>query len=63
MSKKRSSSRNKPGNVTVQIWNVPGEVRARFKAACARKGVTMEDAVVSLLKQFAAGRITHESGQ
>ena len=35
------------------IWGVPENTKARFKIACARKGVTMKDAVIALLCKFA----------
>jgi hypothetical protein len=33
------------------IWDVPPEVRNKFKAACARKGVSMKEAVIAFLKK------------
>lgn len=39
------------------IWNVPERARNEFKAACARNGVSMRDAIVSLIGDYAA-RVT-----
>jgi hypothetical protein len=33
------------------IWGVPPEVKKKFKAACARKDVSMREALIALLKK------------
>lgn len=41
----------------LNIRGIPKELRLRFKALCARKGITMTAAVVSLITGAVAGQI------
>ena len=34
------------------IWNVPPEVKAKFKATCAQRGVTMHHALVDFMRTY-----------
>ena len=43
---------------TLNIRNVPIDVKSQFKAYCARHGYTMEEAVITLLKYSARQDIT-----
>ena len=45
--------RNKPGYGSVYVWNVPLKLRAAFKATCARKGITVSQAMTQLMEGFA----------
>ena len=35
------------------IWDVPPKLRQDFKAACAKRGISMKEAVLNFLKGFA----------
>ena len=48
-SKQRKPSKQGP---VLLIWGVPKNLKARFKAKCARKGVTMRDTVLGFLRSF-----------
>ena len=37
--------------VTIIIRNIPRELKDRFKAACALKGKTMNDVIISLMER------------
>lgn len=39
--------------VSVNTRNVPQAVRDQFKAFCARRGYTMQDAIIALMKKAA----------
>ena len=43
---------------SVHTRNVPESVKAQFKAYCARRGYTMEAAVVALIKKAARDDMT-----
>lgn len=43
--------------VDLNIRGIPKELRQQFKALCARKGVTMIEAVVSLISGAVADQI------
>lgn len=46
--------RKKPERLTtLNIRNVPVDVKSQFKAYCARHGYTMEESVITLLKYSA----------
>ena len=49
MNKTKNPSKMSP----LLIWNVPKEVRLRFKLACVRKGRTMRDVIMEFLKNYA----------
>ena len=46
-------STQKDDRVILMIHNVDPEIRARFKAACARDGKTMREVVLKFLNRYA----------
>jgi len=40
---------------TLLIWQVPAELKKRFKAACVRRGTTMRAEVIKLMLKLAKG--------
>jgi hypothetical protein len=42
--------RNRPGEVTLLVWNVPAIVRNRFKIRCLRAGTSMRAAILAFMK-------------
>jgi len=41
------------GHCEVLIWNVPIELKLRFKAKCVAKNVTMRDTIIRLMNNYA----------
>ncbi|MHA1344945.1 MAG: hypothetical protein ACTSO3_00960 [Candidatus Heimdallarchaeaceae archaeon] len=46
------AEKNKKETCVVLIHNVPEELKRKFKAKCAEKGISMENAFVDLMKKF-----------
>lgn len=44
--------KNKDGNDPLLIWQVPAELKKKFKIRCLEMGITMQDAIVDMLKKF-----------
>jgi plasmid stability protein len=40
-------------NTSIHTRNVPADTKAQFKAFCARRGYTMEAAIIALLRKAA----------
>jgi hypothetical protein len=38
------------------VEDVPAQLRRDFKASCAKKGVTMKKAIISILREFISAR-------
>jgi hypothetical protein len=38
------------------VEDVPAQLRRDFKASCAKKGITMKKAIISILREFIAAR-------
>lgn len=36
----------------ILIWKVPVDLKARFKAECARRGISMRDAVLEFIRTY-----------
>lgn len=36
----------------IQIWNVPSELKQKFKAACALSGKGMRETFIGMMKDF-----------
>lgn len=34
------------------VWDVPAELKTKFKTKCAEKNVTMKDAIIELMTKF-----------
>lgn len=49
----KGSPDQKPTGGELLVWNVPLDLRQRFKAACAGRRTTMRQAVLQLIRQFA----------
>lgn len=47
-ARKRSQNRVNP----LTIWDVPPDLKARFKSRCIKNGMTMRDAVLRFLKDY-----------
>ena len=43
---------------TSHLRNIPVDVKAQFKAYCARRGYSMQDAVVVIMKKVVAGDVS-----
>jgi hypothetical protein len=54
MSKKKPVPKRKPndGCCALLVWNVPIDLKAKFKAACNLKRISMERGVINLMKKF-----------
>ena len=50
--KSKSPKKTPKKECELLIWGVPRKLRDRFKAKCVRKGVTMKETVVDLLRNF-----------
>ena len=37
----------------LMVWGIPKMTKIRFKAACAKKGLTMKDALITVMNQYA----------
>jgi len=44
--------KSQPGTKPLMVWNIPEKLKKRFKTVCARRGITMKQAVINLMKQF-----------
>jgi antitoxin component of RelBE/YafQ-DinJ toxin-antitoxin module len=33
------------------VWNIPRDVKAKFKAYCASRGLTIREAIIQLMKK------------
>ena len=51
-ARRRSRTRPKPHTTNVMVWDVPIGIKARFKAACAVKGESMQAVVIHLMVQY-----------
>lgn len=49
---KKPPRRQLPGTCELVVWGIPKDVKNAFKAACIRKGRTMQGVVVALLKGY-----------
>jgi len=54
MSKKKQVPKRKPkdGCSALLIWNVPIDLKAKFKAACNLKRISMERGIINLMEKF-----------
>jgi len=43
----------RPRKTTIHTRNVPVDAKAQFKAYCARRGYTMESAIIAMIKEAA----------
>jgi hypothetical protein len=50
----QSHERNKPGETSMLIWNVPVKVKTAFKKACAQREIPMKDAIIKFMRRFTA---------
>lgn len=48
----QQEKRNGPGGCNVNIWRVPVDVRQRFKSACAKQTLTMQEVLVDLMMLY-----------
>jgi len=46
------NKKTKDGYSELLIWNVPERLKRKFKAKCAEKKITLQDAVIDLMKNF-----------
>ena len=46
-------SAHKEGKVELTVWNIPPDVRKKFKLACMKKDVTMRETLINFMKRFA----------
>jgi len=44
-----SNSKNRPGECALTVWGIPIEIKANFKAACARRGRTIKEAIIEAM--------------
>jgi hypothetical protein len=53
MSEKLESwaKKTREGNAPLLIWNVPIELKQKFKSKCARKGITMQEGLIQILRK------------
>ena len=52
---RRYSNQNmKSESTTLQIWEVPAELKIRYKMACAREQKTIRETILEHLEQVAA---------
>ncbi len=49
---------NKPDTTTYLLRNVPVNVWLRFQAQASLNGLSSRDALIALLSEFGAGRVT-----
>ena len=47
-----ADDRVKDGHKPLMVWNVPEELKKKFKMKCAELGKTMEEAIVDLIKKW-----------
>lgn len=47
-----ADNRTKPGHKPIMTWNVPEDLKKKFKIKCAKEGITMEEAIVNLIKKW-----------
>jgi hypothetical protein len=45
-------SRKRPGTSPTLLWNIPQDLKRNFKAACARKGEDMTEAVKKMMVDY-----------
>lgn len=45
-------------NAAVHLKAIPADLRGQFKAQCARKQITMRDAFLQFMRDFAEGNYT-----
>ena len=51
-TKKPLQQAKDPLMTQLMIWNVPRELKADFKAACAAEGSTMRDAIITMMRHY-----------
>ena len=42
----------KPETCEFLIWNIPINLKTKFKAKCAQNGISMKDAIIDLMKKY-----------
>lgn len=45
-------TKTKKANCEMLLWDVPMEVKLKFKAKCAEKNITMRQALIDLMNEF-----------
>ena len=46
------NKKTKAGCCELLIWNVPERLKRKFKAKCAEKKITLQNAIIDLMKIF-----------
>jgi len=47
-----AEKKTKEGNCVLLFWNVPKELKRKFKIKCVEKNMTMQEVINDLLKKF-----------
>lgn len=58
---KTENKRQPPPKTVLFVESVPGDLKRKFKALCARKGVSMSAAMVALIRRAVAANLIENS--